>query len=210
MALADIYVLDHVQRYLAEPIHNLYTFERLGDGTAVELINAFQADLLPGIQILQCEQIVTVALKAYSLGDLGDLSEETINTPGGQDGEEMLPVFNAVNFTLKPASRAVRPGSKRIAGIPESVQADGTINSSPYVTAMESLRIAYGNEISVDETNFWRMVIVKRVKYNPDPEKLDEFAYRYPTAEDPLVFAPLRNVVYTNKVSHQVSRGNSR
>lgn len=208
MALSDLYVLDHKQSYLNEPIHNIYTFEALGTGSSTDLVNAFQADILPKVQALQSDDIRTDSLLAYNLGSLADIDEKTINTLGLTTEADMLPIFNAVNFTFKPASRAVRPGSKRIAGIPESAQTDGRITLAGYITAMETLRTAFGNEISTDETNFYRFVVVKRIKYVPEGNPPDKFAYRFPTAEDTLVFAPLRNVTTTLKISHQVSRGN--
>jgi hypothetical protein len=138
---------------------------------------------------------------------LGDLGEETVGTGGGITGE-MLPVFNAVNFTIKPASRAVRPGSKRIAGVPETVQLDGTITDSSYITALNGLRVAMGNEISTDDVNFYRLVTIKRVAYDvPDSDPV-RVAYRFPETDGELVFAPVRNILLNTKVSHQVSRGN--
>lgn len=208
MPIADIYVLDHVQSFLNEPLHNIYTFEKLGITDAQDLINAFQADILPKILSMQVDDVVTKAIKAYSLGDLGDLSEETFNSPGGYDLDEMLPIFNAVNFTLKPAGRAVRPGSKRISGIPESVQVNGTITNATYIGYIEALRSAYGNEVSVDDTNFWKLVIVKRVLYVVPGSSPERTAYRFPETDAELVYSALRNVTTTTKVSHQVSRGN--
>jgi hypothetical protein len=207
MAIVDMYVLDHKQSFNGEPLHNIWTFESLGEGSAVDLINAFQSDLLSVIQPIQCSQIKTESLYAYSLGNLGDLGEETIGTGGGITGE-MLPVFNAVNFTIKPASRAVRPGSKRIAGVPETVQLDGTITDSSYITALNGLRVAMGNEISTDDVNFYRLVTIKRVAYDvPDSDPV-RVAYRFPETDGELVFAPVRNILLNTKVSHQVSRGN--
>jgi hypothetical protein len=208
MALADIFVLDHVQSFDGEPLHNLYTYDSGGTGTAVDLINAFRDDMLPLILQLQCAQIRTDTIKAYSLGNLGDLDEQTVDETGANVGLQMLPVFNAVNFSLKPTSRAVRSGSKRIAGIPETVQVDGTITDATYLTAMEALRIAMSNPISDDDLVFFDPVIVKRVKYAvPDSDPV-RYAYRYPEAGDTLVTATIRAVVLNRKVSHQVSRGN--
>jgi hypothetical protein len=208
MALADIYVLDHIQSFNNEPIHNIYTFEAISEGSALDLINAFEEDILPSVQLMQCDDLRTEALKAYSLGNLADLNEKTIGTGGGNTSADMLPVFNAVNFSLKPTSRAVRPGSKRIAGVPETVQVNGTITEGGYLTFMENLRVAYGNEVSTDDVNFYRLVIVKRVLYDvPDTDPVRQ-AYRFPVSDEELVFAALRNVTTTTKVSHQVSRGN--
>lgn len=208
MALDDIYVVDHVQSFLGEALHNMYTFERSTTGTAVDLINAFREDMLPLILQLQVDDVRTETIKAYSLGNLSDLDEQTVDETGANVGVDMLPIFNAINFSLKPVGRTVRPGSKRISGVPETVATNGTITDSTYLTAMETFRLELSEPISDDDVTFWNPVIVKRVKYavpDSDPER---FAYRYPMAGDTLVFAALRTVVINRKVSHQVSRGN--
>lgn len=208
MALADIYVLDHVQLFEGEDLHNMYTYERSTTGTAVDLINAFREDILPLIQQLQVDDVTTPVIKAYSLGNLGDLDEQTVDEAGANVGVDMLPIFNAINFSLKPASRAVRSGSKRISGIPETVVTNGTVTDSTYLTALEALRIELGEPISDDDVAFWNPVIVKRIKYTVPDSDPERFAYRYPETGDTLVTAALRAVVINRKVSHQVSRGN--
>jgi len=208
MALADIYVLDHAQSFLGEPIHNLYTYERLGTGSAQDLIDAFQSDMLPAIRTIQASQIKTDYLKAWSLGNLSDMAEEDISSAGLVVDVQMLPVFNAINYSMPSNNREVRGGSKRIAGVPENFQVDGTITDAGYIATLNLLKVAYGAEISVDTTNFWRLSIVKRIKYNPDEARPEHFAYRYPEAGDPLVVAQPRAISLKLKVSHQVSRGN--
>lgn len=208
MALADIYVLDHMQTFLNEELHNIYTYERLDTGTANDLVAAFIEDVLPLILPLQSSVVKTPSIKAYSLGNLGDLWEETVNEEGGTVDAEILPIFNALGYTFKPTSRAVRPGSKRIAGVPESAQVNGTITLAGYLTAMEALRLAYAGNISDDDANFWAPVVVKRVKYEvPDSDPV-RFAYRFPETDGELVSATLRNVTTNTKVRHQTSRGN--
>lgn len=206
--LADIYVLDLQQSFEGEVIHNIWTFHKLGTGISQDLIDAFQSDLLPKIALIQNVEIITKLVRVYSLGNLGDTGEEVFSLPGGQDTGQMLPVFNAMNFTLRPVGRTVRPGSKRFAGVPELVQNKGTITDATYLGQLESLRVGLANELSTDDVNFWQPCITKRVKYEvPDSDPV-RFAYRYPETDEELVFAPVGNAVTTTKVSHQVSRGN--
>ena len=208
MALVDIFVLDFKQRFGSEEIHNIFTFDRLEDGSApIDLIEAFVEDVVPAINFLQTDDIQNVSATAYSLGD-DDLIDERVVEGGGGSVQDMLPLFNALNFTLKPTTRAIRPGSKRISGIPENVSTNGTITDVDYIAGMEDLRDVFGTNISNDDTNFWAFVVVKRVKYVPDPERPDHFAYRFPETDLELVYAPLRAVLTNTKVSHQVSRGN--
>jgi len=209
MPLSDIYLLVHKQTFGSEVLENAYTFVKLDEGTSVDLNNGFAEDILPAIQQIQCAQIVTQELNTYCLGNLGDSNIKDINTAGHLTGEQMLPVFNAVGYTFRPSSRVVRPGSKRIAGIPESDQVDGTITNSAYITDMNTLKAAFGAYVSDDDTNFFALCIVKRVKYNPDPEKPDHFAYRLPETDEELVYSQIGAVRTSTKITHQVSRGNS-
>jgi len=206
--LADIYVVDCIQSYLSEPIHNIFTFEKLEEGDSSALITAFREDIYPAMKAVQCEQIHWESIKAYSLGNLGDLDEYTMGTVGSITGADMLPIFNAVGFSLKPTGRTVRPGSKRIAGIPESVVTDGYVTDSSYITGLNGLRTALGTPITTAEENSWNLVIVKRIKYAvPDSDPV-RYAYRYPETDEELVSQRLRNVTLNLKVTHQTSRGN--
>jgi hypothetical protein len=207
MALADIYVLDLHQTFVSEDLHNIFTFERADTGDATDLIAAFREDILALLKPMFSNQINYASILAYSLGNLADIWEVVVNETGTITGD-MLPVFNALNFTYKTTSRAVRPGSKRFAGINETMQVNGRITDSSMLTAMENLRLALSEPISEDETNFWNPVVVKRVKYDvPDSDPVRE-AYRFPQTDEELIFATIRAVTTTPKISHQVSRGN--
>jgi hypothetical protein len=208
MAIEDIYVLDLQQSFVNEPLHNIFTYERSTTGTAVDLINSFLDDILPLLKVMISNQITYTGIKAYSLGNLADLDEQVVDETGTLTGD-MLPVFNALNYTLKPTSRAVRPGSKRFAGINETMQVNGRITDSSMLAAMEDLRLALAEAISDDDVTFWNPIVVKRVLYDvPDSDPVRQ-AYRFPTTDEELVFAGLRAVSTTPKISHQVSRGNS-
>ena len=207
MALADIYVLDLKSQFLGEDLHNVFTYDSGGGGSAVELVDAFMDDVYPTINQLASSSIYFLSVYAYSLGNLGDSAEQFIDE-NGLNGADMLPVFNAVGYTLKTANRAVRPGSKRFAGVPEAVQVSGTITDETYVGVMETLRVALSENISDDDVTFYNPVVVKRVKYEvPDSDPVRE-AYRWPETDGELVASSLRLVATSKKVTHQTSRGN--
>lgn len=211
MANESLYVVDLKQSYANEPIHNLFTYERNVVNTALELWAAFVSDVLPAINAIQVPAITNVSLKVYSMGNLGDFWEDAITGTGTSSLSAMLPIHDALNFTLKPASRAVRPGSKRFAGVPVEATTNGVVTSSGYITLVNALVTALGDAIEVEVDEFFTPVIVKRVKYNPDPAKPLHFAYRYPLPTDPeATFAHLGAVLWTRQVSHQDSRGNGK
>lgn len=202
-----LYLLTHMQSFGTEVIENAYTFLKLDTGTAVDLANAFISDVLPHIRQIQCAQIVTTEVKVINLGNLGDSAEVAVNLAGLLTGEQMLPVFNAIGYTFKPASRAVRPGGKRIAGVPESDQVDGTITNSAYITDMNALKAAYGSNISDDDTNFFAFCIVKRVKTAIPGTTPVKYRYTLPGVGVDATVSELSAVLTSTKVSHQVSRG---
>jgi hypothetical protein len=165
------------------------------------------ADVYPAINQLASSSIYFLSVYAYSLGNLGDSAEQFIDE-NGINGADMLPVFNALGYTLKTANRAVRPGSKRFAGVPEAVQVSGTITDATYVGLMETLRVALDTGLTNDDIQFYTACVVKRIKYEvPGSDPVRE-AYRWPEDGDPLVVSPLRLVATSKKVTHQTSRGN--
>src|SRR6476469_1916359 len=147
MAIGDMYVLDLKQSFLGQPLHNIFTYEASGTASSFALCQAFIDQVLTAVlRPIQCSQIVSVSVAAYNLGIPEDIFEITVGANGGITAE-MLPVFNAINFTFKSGSRGIRPGSKRIAGIPETVQLDGTINDASYITALNALRVQFGEDL---------------------------------------------------------------
>lgn len=210
MALADIYVLEDVQIiHGAEEVRNVYTYQRDGEsGSAEELVAAFLQDVQPEIENIQTNAVEHVLCRAYSLGDLTDFFEQTETGNVGNLVVLTLPSFTAVNFTLRAASRAVRPGSKRYAGVPEEAVANDTINQASYITALNALRIQLAAVItSPNDATTYSPVIVKRVPYVTDK---GNDAYRYPVPGDTLVAPLVTGALVNLQVSHQVSRGNSR
>lgn len=206
MALEDIYVLDFASEFANDPMHNIFTYERSTSGTSTDLLNAFMEDIFPLVRGLFSSNIHYTTVKAYSLGNLGDLDERVIDLFGTRE-IDMLPVFNAINYTLKPVGRGVRPGSKRFAGIPEIVQVSGTITDAAYIASMEVLRLALAEAISDDDLAYFDPVVVKRVKYEIPGSSPVRFGYRFPEVELELDARHLRLVSMTTKISHQVSRG---
>lgn len=209
MALVNIFQLIDKQSFGNEEILNTYFFEAAVGMTAVDVRNAFLEDLMPAIRGIQTDSIVHREIDTMSLGNLGDFDVQSISLSGSGTGLETLPVFNAIGFTLKPATRAVRPGSKRIAGVPENCQNNGEVTQPAYQASMETLRLALDTPISDDDTLFATPIVLKRVKYTVPGSSPARDAYRLPETDAELVFGLLRAVLTSNHITHQVSRGNS-
>jgi len=208
MALADIYQLIHNQSYLGQAIQNVYFYRREDAGSDhADLLDAWVADVMPSVMAIQDPKIITDTVVAKNLENFSDFGETIVDDPGTYDAGQILPIFNAIGYTLRSANRLVRPGSKRITGINESVQLDGIITEAAYITRMETLRVALDTVIGTDPL-FFTPIIVKRVKYEvPDSDPV-RFAYRLPETDEELVLATLLGVTTSTHITHQVSRQN--
>ena len=179
----------------------------MGESSLIELSASFIADLLPSILAVQCPQIVTTEIYTQTLEPAGSFLIQAVNTPGTYDPSEMLPVFNALSYSLKPNSRATRPAGKRYAGIPETAQQDGVITLGAYLTRMETLRLALSEPLGNDPS-FYYPVIVKRIKEEVPDTEPQQYTYRLPETDLELVTNQIFTVTNNFRISHQVSRGN--
>ncbi len=210
MALDGIMVLKLFQEFANEQLLNIFTYQADVGMAAINVRTAFLEDTLPAIRGSQCSQIVTKRIVTQNLGDVGDNDDHDMSLAGAITGDQMLPIFNAIGYTLRPANRVVRPGSKRFAGVSETAQQDGTIVEGGWITAVEATRLALDTPISDDDTLFAYPIVVKRVKYEvPDSDPV-RFAYRFPESDLELVFSTLSGVKSSLRITHQVSRGNNR
>lgn len=206
MALADLYLLVFKQTFHGKPFENTFTFQRADSGsTAVDLGNAFIADVIPAIAPIQVNDVLYSELVITNLGNLGDNANVILSGGGSYGNDNALPLLNAINYTFKPASRVVRPGSKRISGIPGIVVTDDFVTDATYIGRMNTLRGVFGAPIS-DGSQLFDFVVVKRVKEPiPDTEP-QKYSYRLPTIGETPVVSELGGVLVNTRVSSQVSR----
>jgi hypothetical protein len=208
MPLNTIYQLIHNQSFGDEKLLNVYMFNHaVGSGNAGDLASDFLGSIYPAVLDLQCVQIKSDNIEVINLGDLGDFTTLATTGDHGTREGEMLPVFNGIGYTFKLNTRAVRNGSKRIAGIPEVEQVDGTITNAGYITAIETLRNAFLNPIT-GAGDTWQPVVVKRVRTAITGTVPLKYRYRLPTDDSELVTGDVVAVLSNLKITHQVSRGN--
>lgn len=208
--ISDVYQLTHTMLWNnAEPMVNVYFYQRnTGLGTAQQLANAWSEDVLPAIRAWQSQIVWHDRCEVINLGDLTDFGGTNYtNTRGLNTSADPLPAFNAVQYTLRAGSRAVRPGSKRYPGITEGDVTAGVITSSGVITQLNALGAALIANIQAGTGETFAPVIVKRVKYAPEPGKV---AYRLPETTGELVAPGITGYSLNFNISHQVSRGNAR
>jgi len=216
MALEDIYMATLVQRVsgTSEDLESVFFFE--GGGTspsAIECKAAMLTDADPSfledINSLQCTAINNRSIRVINLGDLADFFDDPV-TGGGDVAGQMLPIHDALNFSLRLNTRAVRPGSKRFSGIPEAWQDGGVITDSEALGRIDAVGAHLRSILTTAGGATFTPVVVKRVLYDvPDTDPVRQ-AYRVPQVGDDLVVGTVVAVLTTPVISHQTSRGNGR
>lgn len=210
MALSDCYMLRDIQHFNGEEILNVFFYQDLLlASTAQNVVEAYVAGVLPKVKAMQQQSFYHDKIDCVNLSDASNFYEFVLHDGGGQTGEA-LPPFNAVTFGLRLNSRALRPGSKRIAGVPESANNGGVITDGTYLALMEAYRIQMKSILLSGILETFQPIVVKRVLYTvPDSSPARE-AYRLPENDGEFVFGNVIECVTTARVSHQTSRGNAR
>jgi hypothetical protein len=203
-------MLRDIQEYHGEQVLNVFFYQDLLlASTAQNVVESYQADVLPKMTGLQSLNMSHVLLDCVNLADSGNFYDLAIDEAGGDSGD-MLPAHSALNFGLRLDSRALRPGSKRICGIPEPAQVDGEITLESYLTNMETFRVQMYTILLSGVLSTFQPIVVKRVPYpvpGSDPERT---AYRLPETDEEFVFGNVVQCLTSPHISHQVSRGNGR
>jgi hypothetical protein len=207
MTLASTYILRHIQNCQGQEIENVYMFDHiLGTGNSGNLAFDFETNWLPLIAALQTSAMAHKGLIVYNMSDLSDFVTLPLAGNGTYGPVEQLPTFAAVGYSFKVDTRAVRPGSKRIAGIPEAVTSLNTVADAGYLALVESLRLAFQGTM-VGVSNSWKQIVVKRTKTAIPGTLPVKYAYRLPTTEldyvSGTVTAALANVILTSQVSRK-------
>lgn len=213
MALSDVFMATFEQHVSgsAEQLLNMFFYRKnTGLGTAQDLWETLTDDgnLIDLINNCQVTQVVNSNLKVINLGDLEDFYDVGVPN-GGVLESEMLPIFNAMSFTLKLSTRAVKPGRKSFSGLGESFQANGVITFGDVLGNMEVLRIALAAVTGVTGGIDYQPVVIKRVlraadETHPNPR------YTLPITDEELVVADVVAAVFSTRIKHQTSRGNGR
>lgn len=175
------------------------------DGTAEDLALTLDVAALAVLSNIQVAALEYNTFEVINLFDDDDFFIHPVTSNGLVTGDP-YPSTVALNFTLRPSSRAVRPGSKRFGGIGESAGAGNVVTGSGYLSAIENVRIFLGETLNgtggLDAD--YAPVVVKRVKEGVDPN----FTYRLPANGSEANVYPVTAVLFNNRFSHQVSRGN--
>lgn len=206
MALSDVYMVICRQHLFNRNVENVFFFEKLDPaGTAEDLREGFAADYFPVIRPLQSFSLYWDSIDTYNLGDEGDFEKFPFVFQGSAGNGDTMPAFNAVGYTLNPATRLVRPGSKRFAGILESVVLNGEIVEPTYLAAVEALRIVLDDNVTGVLSDY-QPVIVKRIKTAVVGTVPLRYTYALPKVGDTLTLGLVKSASTNPRVTSQVSR----
>lgn len=189
-----------------KPMNNVFFYDHTaGSGDAQLLAETFELVQLPKINAMQWDGVRNISLDVVNLGDFGDFVSWPIEGTG-DTSTDSLPPASAINFTMKLNTRAVRKGSKRISGIPESVQSNGRVLDAGYLALMETFRLSLYAEL-VNDLDTFLPIVVKRVREAVPGTTPVQYTYRLPISDLELVIGEVVTATTTPIISHQVSRG---
>lgn len=202
-----LYQVKLIQQLHGEEILNVFFYGNLeNDGTAQDLALTFDVAGLAVLNNIQTADLQYKFVEVENLFDESDFHVEGVQSLGLVVGQT-YPSVVALNFTLRPSSRAVRPGSKRFAGIGESAGSGNTVNDPSYLSAIENVRVFLSqvlNGVGGLDADYVPS-IVKRIPYTTPQGNP---AYRLPeTAAEADVFT-VTTALFKNTFSHQTTRGN--
>lgn len=212
MSLDTTYQLIDRQRFpTGELVENVYFFDgAVGTPSAEDLLDGFLADVIPSIIAIQSNQLVHYELIGQSLGLPADFATLSLVGQDGNFADDSLSAFTAINFTLRPATRLIRPGSKRYSGIPDysALYVNGVVTDATLLGYMEDLRDTLKTAVT-GALGTYTPILVKRIFVPADPPDHGAY-YRLPISDGELVVSDVVNVLVNNRLTHQTSRGNSR
>lgn len=206
MALNTIYQVIHKQLFgTTIQCQNVYFFNHVvGTGHATQLGSLFATEAVALVNAMQSSGVHNVSVDVINLGDLSDFVS-LIVVGSGINVAEPMPAFNAISFTVKPNTRAVRHGGKRIVGLPEASAIIDEISSAPILDAMEAYRIFLQSNFEGDDDT-WAPIIVKRIREPIVGSVPPAFTYRLPVTDGELVYGGVLVALASKFVKHQTSR----
>lgn len=206
MALSDIYQLTLNQTLFGRNLQNVFFYERQDPaGSAAALAAAWIEFTMPFYMDLQSASVQNTSVDVINLGDLTDFVSVPDDTVGGYGAVDTMPAFNAVGFSLRLDTRAVRPGSKRFSGVPETVVLNGVLTEPTYLGFVEAARQTLSNPAGTagDEYN---PIVVKRIKTAVAGTVPQKYKYRLPTTGDTLTYGTVVAALADREVTSQTSR----
>lgn len=163
MAVGDIYRVKLRSSFFAQQILNVFYYQvSSGSNIAEDLALAF-SDVAGDISGCQASALSYNDITVENLDNLADFNLTPFTSAGAISGEYLSP-FVAWGFRYNRATRAVRNGSKRITGVPESLVQNGAATNAA-LDILEPIAVSMGNDLTGASGAVYRPVI-----FHKDPE----------------------------------------
>lgn len=140
MTLNALYqVVDHQEVGGVEVLNVYYYLGFSATGTALDILQSFDAQILQGVRGIQDQGIVHLRRTCVDLFDPADAAEIVDAAPGLHPaGEPMAPFITWV-FSLTPEGGEVRPGRKSYGGLSEAMTGDGKTPVVSFAPNLETM-----------------------------------------------------------------------
>jgi len=165
MAVGDVYRVYDYQAMFGTQILNIYHYEQVAAFTpdlveSESFIQDWFTDMQPAILEVQNDSVTHPTITISALESFTDFWSAD-NGGTGQVSGECLPPFVAWAIRLNRVSRVVRNGQKRFAGVSESQQTDGIINTGTATTNLDLLAAKLATIIDHDGVPTWKPIIAR-------------------------------------------------
>lgn len=217
MATNDVYELTLKQVDRGQAAYNVFfyhqalSFVTTFPTVAQVLAEGWADQILPAIQLIQPEEVLTESIVVRNLFNESDRYELLISEGGTIPGDrQQFSTFNAVGFSLGGDNGAVKNGAKRFAGASEDNVNDGVITGGAFIASLDDLGDALEAAVTVGliiMDPVFLPVIVKRVRSGSPG------AYTYRLPGNPLeavlsrVVVALWDVLITSQISRKIGVG---
>lgn len=215
MAIGDLFVLEDWQYIGTQPILNVYTYRQIADmgvdaafsNPSGRLQQNWRDQKLPSIAACQAAALGHNRINVYNLFNTDDSYDYSYLVAGnfGGTGVDDLPTFNATGIRFSTPGRTVRDGAKRLAGIIEAAQVDGTITDPTLASRLNTMTSTLSTSVVIGTVVFtpaFQPVVIKRVKEGTPPD----VTYRFPENSGEAAYANIVSGLWKFLLTSQVSR----
>lgn len=206
MASGDVYQVIDVGWNNDQQNLNVYFYrwDSLASMTdpAENLADHIHADLIPKVCAVQNTSFLHTEIRVKNIFNASDAFTKVISEAGTVTNADEAPIFLAINTTLAHDNPAVRQGRKAYGGLDEQQMANGIINASGTVTALNTLMTQLAAVFQEGIINTWFPIVVKRLLVGSD--------YVLPSSVGELVFGQIVDAAWDALVSSQNTRKTGR
>lgn len=139
MAVGDLWKLIDVQNLAGQQVLNVYFYEEVTSPTLLSpplaLIQAFRDSVVAPLALIQATELIHINYLVENTDNPAEFGSLAASSTGAVSAES-LPPFCAWAFRLNRTTRVIRNGQKRFAGVPESLQDNGTITAAGLALAI--------------------------------------------------------------------------